>query len=593
MFSLSFLAFISVSFLAAAIELPTVETSYGPVSGVYTATTVAAFFGIPYAQPPLGALRFKPPLSPEPWNETLNLGKSPGRDFGCVQASTWSDGSPESGTEDCLKLMIYSPALPGDSTNFSAAPVLLWIHGGSFVAGDAWDGGLYDGTALAKRHGAVVVAVQYRLGALGFLALEQLRQEDPAGSTGNYGVMDQRQAMRWVQDNIQSFGGDPNRVTIFGQSAGAMSVCFHLVSPGSKGLFSAAIMESGSCDMAWTFDGVEAKQQWWQSADDKSGCDPTSNGYVECLRKTNARVLASVHGNTWDRMLSRWGPTVDGSQVGLTFAPLDIISRGDASNVPVLLGTNSGDPFPHSFLSCLEVPGRCSEPLKSAFQFLTTDAGARMFLHLRLGSVLSENQWEQVLAEYPLEVYNGSGGLRFAAIIADAGFTRVASSGVQGVSVALGECGTLRAARELSRSNTRIWLYHFARLGNETMYHGSELPYVFENMPEHGSTALALVGHFWTNLAFFGDPNGGSSKTLPEMAGRPMDAPYWPRFSESGSELAWGVTAGGPGIAVQVPVQSPRCEFWQRLLASGGSPRRLRGITGPFGGESASRSLIV
>jgi para-nitrobenzyl esterase len=156
----------------------------------------------------------------------------------------------EIGSEDCLYLDVYVP--PGMPAN-AKLPVMVWIYGGGYTVGDDWEFTLYDAQNLVKRSDVIIVAPNYRLGAFGFLSNPDLKAEDSKGSTGNYGLQDQNLALQWVQQNIANFGGDPSRVTIFGESAGAFSVCWHLVSPLSTGLFTAAIMESGTCDSTQFF----------------------------------------------------------------------------------------------------------------------------------------------------------------------------------------------------------------------------------------------------------------------------------------------------------------------------------------------------
>jgi para-nitrobenzyl esterase len=161
------------------------------------------------------------------------------------------------GSEDCLYLDVYRPALgpgqepPEGGVAWQALPVLVYIHGGGFKAGDPPEGDTYHFWKLAEDLGQVVVSLEYRLGALGFLALEELRTE--AGGLGNFGLQDQQLALSWVQKNILAFGGDPDRVTIFGESAGAMSICAHVGSPRTKGLFARAIVQSGNCESPLVF----------------------------------------------------------------------------------------------------------------------------------------------------------------------------------------------------------------------------------------------------------------------------------------------------------------------------------------------------
>ena len=206
--------------------------------GLVRGTTVAgvdSFNGLPYAAPPAGNLRWRPPQRASSWpgvRDATQFGPS------CPQSTVNNPFLPP-GTisEDCLYLNVYTPTgRPGANR-----PVLVWIHGGGLVQDGARN---YDGTKLAAG-GAVVVTINYRLGALGFLAHPALASR-PGGPAGNYGLMDQQAALRWVQRNIARFGGDPHNVTIAGQSAGGLSVLAQMISPGARGLFRRAIVQSGT-----------------------------------------------------------------------------------------------------------------------------------------------------------------------------------------------------------------------------------------------------------------------------------------------------------------------------------------------------------
>merc|ERR1719379_1200193 len=198
---------------------PRAETEYGSVEGStrrflpFTGhRDVDVFWGIPYAAPPTGERRFRPP-GPfrEPWAPETRDASSLADVLKkiCVQLDI--QGNLHVGQEDCLYLHVYRPH---GATNRSSLPVLVWFYGGGFVVGDGYEVGLYDGSEVVARHEHVVVTLNYRLNALGFLALPELAEEDPEGTTGNYGVQDQRAALQWVQRNIRNFGGDPGQVTI-------------------------------------------------------------------------------------------------------------------------------------------------------------------------------------------------------------------------------------------------------------------------------------------------------------------------------------------------------------------------------------------
>jgi para-nitrobenzyl esterase len=211
----------------------------------------------------------------------------------CIQ-DTDNDFDPgHPATEDCLTLSVWTPPPSKD-----ARPVMVWIHGGSFINSSA---DVYDARRLASRGDIVVVTLEYRLGALGFLAHPAL---GPAGQVGNYGLADQQAALRWVRDNIANFGGDPGKVTLAGESAGGMSVCDHLVAPGSAGLFRAAIIHSAPCQAQGTGETAEKVSLNYAA---EAGCgDPTTA--AQCLARSADRQIA--HGAV---LLPRQGPPFDGA----------------------------------------------------------------------------------------------------------------------------------------------------------------------------------------------------------------------------------------------------------------------------------------
>ncbi len=215
---------------------PVVAAPAGTVEGVVDGGLLA-FKGLPYAAPPVGAGRWRPPAPASSWTGTRDAGQ-----FGaaCIQpspgpASVYSTAAVPT-SEDCLTLNIWTPSATGK------APVFVWIHGGSLTSGTGRSNG-YNGAKLAAT-GTVVVTINYRLGALGYLAHPELSKESPDGVSGNYGLLDQIAALQWVQRNIASFGGDPANVTIAGESAGALSVMYLMASPPARGLFSKAIAQS-------------------------------------------------------------------------------------------------------------------------------------------------------------------------------------------------------------------------------------------------------------------------------------------------------------------------------------------------------------
>jgi para-nitrobenzyl esterase len=295
-----------------------VQTSTGPVRGVVEADH-REFAGIPYAAPPLGPLRWRPPEPAPPWTDVRDATRSGPR---CMQNP---DGDPEFGRmtdEDCLTVNVWTPPVSN-----TPRPVMVWIHGGAFVNGS---GSIYDGRWLATRGDIVVVTVNYRLGTLGFLAHPAL---GGPGDVGNYGLEDQQAALRWVRDNIARFGGDPQKVTVAGESAGGMSVCDHLVAPGSAGLFRAAILMSAPCQVQ--ADLPTAQRASLDYARDAGCPDPATA--ARCLRALPAdrlREPVEYIGIGADRLT---GP-VTGTRA-LPVDPVSAIGDGRATRVPVLIGT--------------------------------------------------------------------------------------------------------------------------------------------------------------------------------------------------------------------------------------------------------------
>src|SRR6267378_1582457 len=220
---------------------PRVKIDTGALEGLDTAG-IMVFRGIPYARPPVGPLRWRPPLPARAWRG-VRAAQQLGRN--CIQHQPYSDIDPFAAgvSEDCLYLNVWTASLPLPASRVPR-PVLVWIHGGGFFAGFGGEE-RHNGARLAKK-GAVVVTLNYRLGPFGFLAHPAFAEESPYHAAGNYGLLDQIAALRWVQRNIARFGGDPSRVTIFGESAGGMSVGSLIASPLAKGLFQRAILESGT-----------------------------------------------------------------------------------------------------------------------------------------------------------------------------------------------------------------------------------------------------------------------------------------------------------------------------------------------------------
>ena len=312
----------------ATAKLAVIEAPAGKVEGQQEGK-ILVFKGIPYASPPVGQARWKPPAPMSPWS-----GVRKAKEFGpaCYQPTiavqTIYSRGPLPMSEDCLTLNIWAPA---GSRN---APVFFWIYGGALTAGASREA-LYDGARLAAR-GIVVVSINYRLGVFGWLAHPELSAESPKGVSGNYGLLDQIEALRWVRRNIRAFGGNPSNVTIAGESAGALSVMYLMAAPPARGLFSKAIAQS-----AYMVSTPELKQRRFGSeAAEESGARLAAALHkpdLGALRAMDAQALADAAPAAG---YAPWG-TVDGQILPRQL--VDVFDRGEQAPAPLLAGFNSGE----------------------------------------------------------------------------------------------------------------------------------------------------------------------------------------------------------------------------------------------------------
>jgi para-nitrobenzyl esterase len=513
------LALLLISGCAGSDDTVTVES--GPVKAMVSDTT-RTFLAIPYAAPPVGDLRFKAPQPPLKWSGTLaNI------DWGhnCAQASSPIVTNFDF-NEDCLTVNIWTPRpVPKD------APVMVFFHGGAFIVGGIQDP-IYDGSALAS-HGVIVVTVGYRLGPFGFVAHPALAAEDPSGSSGLQGFLDQRAALKWVQRNISAFGGDPKNVTIFGESAGAISVLLHMVSPGSAGLFAHAIVESGPLlsrpGLAVRWPKVPSVQTAHQTTDAYAlggqlvkglGCD-TAGDVLACMRgKSTAEVLAAVPLPSFNlrglMMQPIWWATLDGVEV--PDEPYAMLQRGEFTKVPVLIGTNRDEgSFFEKLVTVVSTPADYQAELDAEF---ATQASA-------------------VETQYPVSAFPTPADAA-TAVFTDHLFT----------------CDTRRVARAVSDS-VPLYRYHFEHPAEEPLFphsgvtHASELAFVFgigERLAEDEHPLAEAFQGYWTRFARTGDPNGGG-------------APAWPVYdAATDSYLRLDTTQ-----AADTGVATTSCNFWDNL----------------------------
>jgi para-nitrobenzyl esterase len=320
------------SLLQVALSQPlqVVDVTGGKVEGVVS-DSLTIFKGIPFAAPPVGEFRWKPPQPVKPWNNVLKAG---GFALPCPQVSPFLPGLIKvKASEDCLCLNVWTPAKKPDDK----LPVMVWIYGGGFAMGST-STPLYNGAKLAKM-GVVVVSIAYRIGPLGFLAHPELSAESPKGVSGNYGLLDQIAGLEWVKENIAAFGGDPDKVTIFGESAGGISVSILCASPLSKGLFRRAICQSGgnlgpvvNGQALGTIQNLETAEQ--------EGVD-----FAKRMGASNLNELRNIEPRKWMRdpaaKMGTFWPVVD--DYVIIGDQYELYKSGNYNDVNVLLGTNSDE----------------------------------------------------------------------------------------------------------------------------------------------------------------------------------------------------------------------------------------------------------
>ena len=314
-----------------------VSTNYGDIEGFVTSypkasaqfKSVSKFLGVPFAAPPVGELRFKAPKPPQKWKPKVRPAKEHGNVCwqGKYKVQKIEQFDPNfSFSEDCLYLDVYSP-------NVSASlPVMVYIHGGSYELGTAV---LFPSDILAL-HGLVIVVIQYRLGPFGFLTTGD------SAASGNFGMLDQVEALKWVKEDIEYFGGDPNKVTIFGGSAGATSVTLHLLSPLSKGLFQQAIAESGVDLSPFAIQPVSFGLRFAKELAQKLDCVTSDHSaMVTCLRSKTGEEIQNASNaiNYQFYEYLRWAPIIDNNF--LLDTPQNLRNQGDFEKVKLMISFNS------------------------------------------------------------------------------------------------------------------------------------------------------------------------------------------------------------------------------------------------------------
>lgn len=447
-----------------------VDVEGGQIEG-YIQDSLKIFKGIPFAAPPVGDLRWKAPQPLIPWQgvkKTTEFAKGP------IQG-----GNPENFSEDCLYLNVWTPA----KTAQDKLPVMVWIYGGGFSFGSTADPS-HDGELLA-RNGVILVSITYRVGNLGFLCHPELTAENPNHVSGNYGILDQIAGLQWVKKNIDKFGGNPNNVTIFGESAGGISVSMLCASPLAKGLFQRAISQSGGSfgpSRATTYPGENMKTLAMAEQDG-----------AQIAEKLGAKSLADLRALPAEKYaggdMSGFGawPVVDGYVI--KDDQYVMYQNGDFNDVDILVGYNSDE--------------------GASFSFADTYETHPKFVADRYGRFA-----DTLLKAYPL---TDEGKLNKTArdLMRDAAF---------------GWQTWAWASLQSQKGKSKVYLYYFDQhpADSEGSHHGMDVNYVFQHVTQ-GESDIALskaMGLYWTNFAKTGNPDGEG-------------VPHWPEFTTENQKVMY------------------------------------------------------
>ncbi|XP_031196981.1 acylcarnitine hydrolase-like [Mastomys coucha] len=498
-----------------------------------TKAGVHTFLGIPFAKPPVGSLRFAPPKAPEPWSGVRDGTLQPAM---CPQSLDVMNAEglkemklklpPVSMSEDCLYLNIYTPAHAQEGSNL---PVMVWIHGGGLVAGMA---SMYDGSLLAAIEDLVVITIQYRLGILGFFSTGDEH------ARGNWGYLDQVAALRWVQQNIVHFGGNPDRVTIFGESAGGTSVSTHVVSPMSQGLFHGAIMESGVALLPYLI--ADTSEMFSAMVAKLSGCEAMdSEALVHCLRgKSEEEILA----------INKMFPAVVDGEF-LPRHPKELLASEDFHPVPSIIGVNN-DEFGWTIPMLMGSAQTIKEITRENLNAVLKNTTAQMMLPPEYSDLLMEEYMGNTEDAQTLQA-------QFTEMMEDFMFV------IPALQVA-----------HFQRSHAPVYFYEFQhqitslkdiRPPHVKADHADEVPFVFGyffwdmkiDFTEEEKVLSRRMMKYWANFARHGNPN---SEGLPS----------WPMLNQDEQYLQLDTQP-----AVGRALKARRLQFWTKTL-----PQKIQELKG-------------
>jgi carboxylesterase type B len=554
------------------VVIPNIGTVSGKRSSI--SNTVAVYNGIPYAKPPIGDLRWQPP---QPYGK---FGDRDATKFGQVCMQLDFHHTKPNISENCLFLNVASPLLDNDTpftqANKTLLPVMVWIHGGAYVDGSS--NTYTPDTMVARSNNSIIcVTLNYRLNIFGFLAGTAIKKRTTDGSTGNFGIQDQRMAIDWVKHNIGAFGGNGDDITIFGESAGGNSVFNHLTQKESFSLYSKAIIESGVYNDGAFFLNESDKQYY--KAIELSSCLS-----LYCMIKKTPKELLEVTATMAMAGFSTWGPVVDG--VSLTDTPENLITNHDYNNkVPIIIGSNRDE---MAFFTISQVKNTLSE---TGLNLLLDSQGIVGNQQRELKDLYAPANYS-----YPKKLGKFSLYWWYA--------TRIGTDFVSSFSIprklfnnssnsflfvhytpqvpGLGACGVRNVARKLIQGNTpNVFTYLFAHPTQSskdklpgcgpnatTVGHATEIVYVYNDLMllkkgEEQDLAVEM-SLYWVNFAKTGNPNG-NQQHINTMNNRIMiDATptKWPAYTIEKDEVLRFDAKSDRGIHVQSGLRKKQCD-WQ------------------------------
>jgi para-nitrobenzyl esterase len=499
---------------------PTIPVKFGDVVGS-DADGCEKWMGIPFAEPPVGELRFAPP---QPWQRAYPAGSWDAQ----AARSVCVQGDGEKGDEDCLYLNIWRPQGLAAGAKL---PVMVWIHGGAFVEGSGTEE-LYDGCLLAKSHDVIIASMNYRLGIFGFGAFES-----GGGTSTNWGMQDQREALRWLQSEVGAFGGDAAKVTVFGESAGGISIWHHLVAPASRGLFRAAIVESGFPSAKELVPSLEKTEEMGR----RLGCTDAAS-LLACMRgKTPKEIQDKDEKHNPlapdTRLFQRWEPVED--RVELPAHPFQLLKEGKSQRVPLMHGT-------------------------------VNDEGT-LFTYLMYPLSVRDNRYKQIVSEVwmnnpgnPTQELDADELNRVLAVYPPAGslFSDNRPSLAEVAGDALFVCST-RFAAQMHNLHSPTWTFNFNIRSEKCpwpfpldrvpgIFHAMEIPSVFNftggcEAEQEVQGVSSRMQKYWTNFAKNLDPGAA-----------------WPRYTNSGKKELHFEAADH----IVDHYKENYCQEWQQLLYS-------------------------